>query len=294
MLQHPAGTPPEWTPVPPVPPDGSNDVVHQYLREIGRIPLLTADQEVTLATGAQQGDRDATHALIRANLRLVVSIARRHLNSGLSLEDLIQEGNLGLMRAVRGFDPTRGYRFSTYATWWIRQAVRRVIQQTGRSVRLPAHLEEKLSRLHRTERDLAQELGRDPTPAEVAQRLKLPASRVEYMLEVARDALSIDMPVGEDESTLGDFVEDTSSERPEPLAEADMLTADLSRALEQLSHREQEVLVLRFGLKGNRVRTMKEVGEYLGVTRERVRQIERQALNRLRLDAAAGLQEYLD
>ncbi len=283
--------PSQWA---PEAPGGEPDLVGQYLREIGQVALLSAEQELALGRRVQQGDQAAAHALLQANLRLVVTVARRYLGHGLSLEDLIQEGNLGLMRAVQRYDPTLGYRFSTYGTWWIRQAIQRAIQRHGRTIRLPAHLQEKVNRLNRAERELVQSLGREPTAAEVAQRSGLPPRRVSALREVARDAVSLETPVGEDEAALGHFVEDGGGGRPDEVVETSLMESDLSGVLRRLEPREQEVLALRYGLKGGRGRTLQEVGRHLGVTRERVRQIERQALNRLRVAAeASGLQDYL-
>ena len=260
----------------------TEDPVRMYLKEIGNVPLLTTEQEVALAKRVEEGDEDAKKALTEANLRLVVSIAKKYVGRGMPFLDLIQEGNMGLMKAVDKFDYTKGYKFSTYATWWIRQAITRGIADTGRTIRVPVHMVETINKTLRMTRTLLQELGREPTPEEVAARLNVPVSRVREVLKISRDPVSLDTPIGEDDSHLGDFIEDDSALSPADSAAFSMLRAELSTALESLTDRERQVVRLRFGLEDGRARTLEEVGKEFNVTRERIRQIEAKALRKLR------------
>ena len=259
------------------------DPVRMYLKEIGNIPLLTAEEEVFLAQRIEKGDEQARKQLIEANLRLVVSIAKKYVGRGMPFLDLIQEGNMGLMKAVDKFDYTKGYKFSTYATWWIRQAITRGIADTGRTIRVPVHMVETINKTLRMTRTLLQELGREPTPEEVAARLNVPVSRVREVLKISRDPVSLDTPIGEeDDSHLGDFIEDDTALSPSDSAAFSMLREELSAALESLTDRERQVIQLRFGLIDGRARTLEEVGKEFNVTRERIRQIEAKALRKLR------------
>ena len=259
------------------------DPVRMYLKEIGKVPLLTADEEIELAKRMEQGDESAKKRLAEANLRLVVSIAKRYVVRGMLFLDLIQEGNLGLIKAVEKFDYRKGYKFSTYATWWIRQAITRGIADTGRTIRVPVHMVETINKTLRMTRTLLQELGREPTPEEVAERLNVPVARVREVLKISRDPVSLDTPIGEeDDSHLGDFIEDDSALSPADSAAFSMLRAELSTALESLTDRERQVVRLRFGLEDGRARTLEEVGKEFNVTRERIRQIEAKALRKLR------------
>jgi len=261
----------------------TEDPVRMYLKEIGNVPLLTTEQEVALAKRVEEGDEEAKKALTEANLRLVVSIAKKYVGRGMPFLDLIQEGNMGLMKAVDKFDYTKGYKFSTYATWWIRQAITRGIADTGRTIRVPVHMVETINKTLRMTRTLLQELGREPTPEEVASRLNVPVSRVREVLKISRDPVSLDTPIGEeDDSHLGDFIEDDSALSPADSAAFSMLRAELSTALESLTDRERQVVRLRFGLEDGRARTLEEVGKEFNVTRERIRQIEAKALRKLR------------
>jgi RNA polymerase primary sigma factor len=254
-----------------------------YLKEIGNVPLLTSDQEVDLAMRVEAGDTEAKRALTEANLRLVVSIAKKYVGRGMPFLDLIQEGNMGLMKAVDKFDYTKGYKFSTYATWWIRQAITRGIADTGRTIRVPVHMVETINKNLRMTRQLLQELGREPTPEEVADRLGVPAARVREVLKISRDPVSLDTPIGEeDDSHLGDFIEDDTALSPADSATFSMLREELANALESLTDRERQVVKLRFGLEDGRARTLEEVGKEFNVTRERIRQIEAKALRKLR------------
>ena len=260
-----------------------DDPVRMYLKEIGRVPLLTAEEEVALAKRMQDGDEMAQKRLAEANLRLVVSIAKKYVGRGMPFLDLIQEGNMGLMKAVDKFDYTKGYKFSTYATWWIRQAITRGIADTGRTIRVPVHMVETINKTLRMTRQLLQELGREPTPEEVAEKLGVPASRVREVLKISRDPVSLDTPIGEeDDSHLGDFIEDDTALSPADSATFSMLKEELSNALESLTERERQVVKLRFGLEDGRARTLEEVGREFNVTRERIRQIEAKALRKLR------------
>ena len=261
----------------------TEDPVRMYLKEIGIVPLLTTEQEVELAKRVEAGDEEAKKQLTEANLRLVVSIAKKYVGRGMPFLDLIQEGNMGLMKAVDKFDYTKGYKFSTYATWWIRQAITRGIADTGRTIRVPVHMVETINKTLRMTRTLLQELGREPTPEEVAERLNVSVSRVREVLKISRDPVSLDTPIGEeDDSHLGDFIEDDSALSPADSAAFSMLRAELATALESLTDRERQVVKLRFGLEDGRARTLEEVGKEFNVTRERIRQIEAKALRKLR------------
>ena len=261
----------------------TEDPVRMYLKEIGNVPLLTTEQEVELAKRVEAGDEEAKKQLTEANLRLVVSIAKKYVGRGMPFLDLIQEGNMGLMKAVDKFDYTKGYKFSTYATWWIRQAITRGIADTGRTIRVPVHMVETINKTLRMTRTLLQELGREPTPEEVAERLNVSVSRVREVLKISRDPVSLDTPIGEeDDSHLGDFIEDDSALSPADSAAFSMLRAELATALDSLTDRERQVVKLRFGLEDGRARTLEEVGKEFNVTRERIRQIEAKALRKLR------------
>jgi RNA polymerase primary sigma factor len=260
----------------------SLDSLRLYLRSIGRVNLLTADQEVTLAQRIERGDMRAKQQMIEANLRLVVSIAKGYLGRGLTFLDLIQEGSLGLIRAVEKFDYRRGYKFSTYATWWIRQAVTRAIADKGRTIRIPVHMVEKLNKVVHVERQLVQTLGREPTPDEIAAELDCAVREVRDILRMAQQPVSLEKPIGEEEeSELGDFVEDQTAESPFELASENLRRDNVRRALAALPQREREVIEMRFGLSGGRPRTLEEVGRAFNVTRERIRQIENHTLKKL-------------
>jgi RNA polymerase primary sigma factor len=262
----------------------SLDSLRLYLRAIGRVALLSASEEVSLAKRIERGDCLAKQQMVEANLRLVVSIAKRYLGRGLSFLDLIQEGSLGLIRAVEKFDHRRGYKFSTYATWWIRQSVTRAIADKGRTIRIPVHMVEKLNKVIQVERQLVQELGREPSPEEVANELECSPQDVREILRLAQQPVSLEKPVGdEDDSQLGDFVEDVSAESPFELASRRLRDENVVRALAVLPRREREVLEMRFGLTGGRPRTLEEVGQAFNVTRERIRQIENHTLKKLEL-----------
>ena len=261
----------------------TEDPVRMYLKEIGNVPLLSTEEEVALAQRVEEGDESAKKQLIEANLRLVVSIAKKYVGRGMPFLDLIQEGNMGLMKAVDKFDYSKGFKFSTYATWWIRQAITRGIADTGRTIRVPVHMVETINKTLRMTRTLLQELGREPTPEEVADRLGVPVARVREVLKISRDPVSLDTPIGEeDDSHLGDFIEDDSALSPADSAAFSMLREELSTALESLTDRERQVVQLRFGLIDGRARTLEEVGKEFNVTRERIRQIEAKALRKLR------------
>jgi RNA polymerase primary sigma factor len=260
----------------------SLDSLRLYLRSIGRVDLLTAGQEVTLARRIERGDMLAKQQMIEANLRLVVSIAKGYLGRGLSFLDLIQEGSLGLIRAVEKFDYRRGYKFSTYATWWIRQAVTRAIADKARTIRIPVHMVEKLNKVVHVERQLVQELGREPSPEEIALELQWTAREVKDILRIAQLPVSLEKPIGEEEdSELGDFVEDDTAESPFELASENLRRENVRLALEALPTREREVIEMRYGLSGGKARTLEEVGRAFGVTRERIRQIENNTLKKL-------------
>jgi RNA polymerase primary sigma factor len=260
----------------------SLDSLRLYLRSIGRVELLTASQEVALARRIERGDMLAKQQMIEANLRLVVSIAKGYLGRGLSFLDLIQEGSLGLIRAVEKFDYRRGYKFSTYATWWIRQAVTRAIADKARTIRIPVHMVEKLNKVVHVERQLVQEFGREPTPEEIALELQWTAREVKDILRIAQLPVSLEKPIGEEEdSELGDFVEDDTAESPFELASENLRRENVRRALDALPTRERDVIVMRYGLSGEKARTLEEVGRAFGVTRERIRQIENNTLKKL-------------
>jgi RNA polymerase primary sigma factor len=260
----------------------SLDSLRLYLRSIGRVDLLTADQEVFLAKRIERGDMHAKQQMIEANLRLVVSIAKGYLGRGLSFLDLIQEGSLGLIRAVEKFDYRRGYKFSTYATWWIRQAVTRAIADKARTIRIPVHMVEKLNKVVHVERQLVQEFGREPTPEEIAFELQWTTREVKDILRISQLPVSLEKPIGEEEdSELGDFVEDETAESPFELASENLRRENVKRALDALPAREREVIEMRYGLRGHKARTLEEVGRAFGVTRERIRQIENNTLKKL-------------
>jgi RNA polymerase primary sigma factor len=268
----------------------SLDSLRLYLREIGKVELLTADQEVTLAKRIERGDMSAKTEMIEANLRLVVSIAKSYLGRGLSFLDLIQEGSLGLIRAVEKFDHRRGYKFSTYATWWIRQAVTRAIADKARTIRIPVHMVEKLNKVVHIERQLVQRLGREPRPEEVGAELEMSSEEVREILRMSQLPISLEKPIGEEESELGDFVPDDLAESPFDTATLSLRREDVQRALDSLPDRERLVIELRFGLRGEQPYTLEEVGQEFGVTRERIRQIENNTLKKLEtLPEAQGL-----
>ena len=271
----------------------SLDSLRLYLREIGKVPLLTADQEVTLAKRIERGDLAAKTHMIEANLRLVVSIAKGYLGRGLSFLDLIQEGSLGLIRAVEKFDYRKGYKFSTYATWWIRQAVTRAIADKARTIRIPVHMVEKLNKVVHIERQLVQRLGREPRPEEIAEELEMETAEVREILRMAQLPISLEKPIGEEEeSSLGDFVPDEQAESPFDTASTSLRREDIELALSSLPERERKVIELRFGLKGEQPCTLEEVGRAFGVTRERIRQIENNTLKKLEsLPEAQGLKD---
>lgn len=260
-----------------------NDPVRMYLKEIGKIPLLTSEEETEVAKRLAEGDEAAHNKMVEANLRLVVSIARRYVGRGLPFLDLIQEGNLGLIKAVGKFDYTKGYKFSTYATWWIRQSVSRAIADHARTIRIPVHMVETINRVSRAQHDLLQELGRDPSLEEIAQRLHISNEKVEEILRVAQDPISLETPVGEeDNSHLGDFIQDEDASEPADVATYAMLREQLAGVLKTLTPREEKVLCLRYGLIDGKMHTLEEVGDEFEVTRERIRQIEAKALRKLR------------
>ena len=274
----------------------SNDPVRMYLREIGKVPLLTAEQEVSLAKRIERGDMDAKNQLIQANLRLVVSIARRYANRGLTLLDLIQEGNLGLIRAVEKFDYRRGFKFSTYATWWIRQAVSRALADQARTIRIPVHMVETINKLIRVQRQLLQDLGREPTPEEIATDMGLTPDKVREIQKISQEPVSLENPVGDEgDSQLGDFIEDEQSVAPSDAVGELMQGEDLGRVLELLTSRERRVLEMRYGLTDGRPHTLEEVGVQFGVTRERIRQIEAKTLAKLRAyREARSLRDFVE
>lgn len=260
-----------------------DDPVRMYLKEIGKVDLLTAEEEVMLAKRIEAGDKEAKRNLAEANLRLVVSIAKKYVGRGMLFLDLIQEGNLGLMKAVEKFDYKKGYKFSTYATWWIRQAITRAIADQARTIRIPVHMVETINKLMRVSRQLLQELGRDPTPEEIAKEMELPVEKVRDIMKIAQEPVSLETPIGEEEdSHLGDFIPDEDAQAPAEAAAYLLLKEQLEGVLETLTPREKKVLRLRFGLDDGRPRTLEEVGQVFGVTRERIRQIEAKALRKLR------------
>ena len=260
-----------------------SDPIHMYLKEIGQVPLLTPEQEVELAKRVAEGNEEAKKQLEEANLRLVVSIAKHYTGHDMSLMDLIQEGNLGLIRAVEKYDYKKGFRFSTYATWWIRQSITRAIADQGRTIRIPVHMVENINKVNRASRDLMQELGRDATPEEIAKRIHMTPDRVREIQKISREPVSMETPVGDEEdSSLGDFIRDETSPVPADEAARVMLKEQIRQILTDLSEREQQVLHLRYGLDDDRPRTLEEVGKQLNVTRERIRQIEAKALRKLR------------
>ncbi len=279
-------------------PDGISieDPVRMYLKEIGKVPLLSADEEIELAQRMEDGDEEAKKKLAEANLRLVVSIAKRYVGRGMLFLDLIQEGNLGLIKAVEKFDYHKGYKFSTYATWWIRQAITRAIADQARTIRIPVHMVETINKLIRVSRQLLQELGREPTPEEIAAELDMPVERVREILKISQEPVSLETPIGEEEdSHLGDFIQDDNVLVPAEAAAATLLKEQLDEVLDTLTEREQKVLRLRFGMNDGRARTLEEVGREFDVTRERIRQIEAKALRKLRHPSRSRkLRDYLD
>ena len=272
------------------------DPVRMYLKEIGKVSLLTADEEIELAKRMEQGDEEAKKRLAEANLRLVVSIAKRYVGRGMLFLDLIQEGNLGLIKAVEKFDYRKGYKFSTYATWWIRQAITRAIADQARTIRIPVHMVETINKLIRVSRQLLQELGREPTPEEIAEEMKMPVDRVREILKISQEPVSLETPIGEEEdSHLGDFIQDDNVPVPADAAAFTLLKEQLIEVLGTLTEREQKVLRLRFGLDDGRARTLEEVGKEFDVTRERIRQIEAKALRKLRHPSRSRkLRDYLE
>lgn len=279
-------------------PDGISidDPVRMYLKEIGKVPLLSADQEIELAKRMEQGDQEAKKKLAEANLRLVVSIAKRYVGRGMLFLDLIQEGNLGLIKAVEKFDYTKGYKFSTYATWWIRQAITRAIADQARTIRIPVHMVETINKLMRVSRQLLQDLGRDPQPEEIAKRMEMPVAKVREIMKISQEPVSLETPIGEEEdSHLGDFIPDEDIPVPAEAAAFTLLKEQLIEVLDTLTEREQKVLRLRFGLDDGRARTLEEVGKEFSVTRERIRQIEAKALRKLRHPSRSKkLKDYLE
>ena len=275
--------------------DISDDSVRMYLREIGRIPLIKTEDEIRLAKLIEKGDQVAKKKLAEANLRLVVSIAKKYIGRGLSLLDLVQEGNTGLLRAVEKFDHRKGYKFSTYATWWIRQAITRAIADQARTIRIPVHMIETINKLIRVQRQLVQDLGREPLPEEIAAEMQIGVDKVEHILKISQATVSLESPVGEEEdSRLGDFIEDKESLSPEENAIYQLMRGHVADSMIILQPREQKILKLRFGLEDGRTRTLEEVGREFGVTRERIRQIEAKALQKLRKhEESQKLKDYL-
>jgi len=274
---------------------GVDDTVRMYLREIGKFPLLTSQEEVVLAKRIVAGDMRAKHKLVNSNLRLVVSIAKKYTGRGMLFLDLVQEGNLGLIRAVEKFDHRKGYKFSTYATWWIRQAITRAIADQARTIRIPVHMVETINRLRKTSRQLLQKLGRKPTDKEIAKKSRISVEKVREIIKVSQVPLSLEMPIGdEDSSRLGDFVEDGSVQAPDEIVMQGLLHEDLENVMNTLTEREKTVLKLRFGIEDGHNRTLEEVGKVFNVTRERIRQIEAKALRKLKHPTRAKkLREYL-
>ena len=279
-------------------PDGISieDPVRMYLKEIGKVPLLSAEEEIELAKRMAEGDEDAKKRLAEANLRLVVSIAKRYVGRGMLFLDLIQDGNLGLIKAVEKFDYQKGFKFSTYATWWIRQAITRAIADQARTIRIPVHMVETINKLIRVSRQLLQELGREPLPEEIAEELDMPVERVREILKISQEPVSLETPIGEEEdSHLGDFIQDDNVPVPAEAAAATLLKEQLGEVLDTLTDREQKVLRLRFGMNDGRARTLEEVGKEFDVTRERIRQIEAKALRKLRHPSRSRkLRDYLE
>lgn len=278
--------------------DISDDSVRLYLREIGKIPLLNAEEELALAQKVVAGDKKAKDKMAEANMRLVVSIAKRYSGRGLDFLDLIQEGNTGLLRAVEKFDPDKGFKFSTYATWWIRQAITRAIADQARTIRIPVHMVETINKLLRTQRRMTQELNREPTIEELAKELEMEPEKVEYVIKIKQDITSLDAGVGRDgedeDSVLGDFIEDEESATPEESASSQLLKEQVQSVLSSLSEREQKIIKMRFGLENGKSHTLEEVGQEFAVTRERIRQIEAKALAKLRKHKdARKLHEYI-
>jgi RNA polymerase primary sigma factor len=275
---------------------GIDDPVRMYLKEIGRVPLLSAEEEIQLAKRMENGDEEAKRRLAEANLRLVVSIAKRYVGRGMLFLDLIQEGNLGLIKAVEKFDYIKGFKFSTYATWWIRQAITRAIADQARTIRIPVHMVETINKLIRVSRQLLQELGREPAPEEIAKVMDIPVERVREIMKIAQEPVSLETPIGEEEdSHLGDFIPDEDAPAPADAASFILLKEQLEEVLETLTPREEKVLRLRFGLDDGRTRTLEEVGQEFGVTRERIRQIEAKALRKLRHPSRSKkLKDYLE
>ncbi len=275
---------------------GLDDPIRMYLKEIGKVPLLSTEEEIELAKRIELGDEEAKRKLAESNLRLVVSIAKRYMGRGMQFLDLIQEGNLGLIKAVEKFEYKKGYKFSTYATWWIRQAITRAIADQARTIRIPVHMVETINRLIRTQRQLVQTLGREPSPEEVATAMEIPVERVREVMKISMDPVSLETPIGEEEdSHLGDFIQDDQVMVPVDAATYTLLREQLTEVLETLTEREQKVLRLRFGLDDGRPRTLEEVGRDFNVTRERIRQIEAKALRKLRHPSRSRkLKDYLD
>ena len=275
---------------------GLDDPIRMYLKEIGKVPLLSTEEEIELAKRIELGDEEAKRTLAESNLRLVVSIAKRYMGRGMQFLDLIQEGNLGLIKAVEKFEYKKGYKFSTYATWWIRQAITRAIADQARTIRIPVHMVETINRLIRTQRQLVQTLGREPSPEEVAAAMEIPVERVREVMKISMDPVSLETPIGEEEdSHLGDFIQDEQVMVPADAATYTLLREQLTEVLETLTEREQKVLRLRFGLDDGRPRTLEEVGRDFNVTRERIRQIEAKALRKLRHPSRSRkLKDYLD
>jgi RNA polymerase primary sigma factor len=274
----------------------SEDSVRLYLREIGRVKMIKPDEEIELARLIARGDEDAKKKLIQANLRLVISIAKKYVNRGLPFQDLIQEGNLGLIRAAEKFDHTKGFKFSTYATWWIRQAISRGLADKSRTIRVPVHMVESINKMKKTSARLAQELGRKPTENELASSMELSVTKVQEIIQADREPISMEMPLNRDEETyLGDLIEDNESSRPDANTEEQLMRQDLNRMLSQLTPRERDIMHLRYGLEDGRMRTLEEVGRLFNITRERVRQIEHKAFRKLRQPAwSSKLSGYLE